>query len=62
MIVLNLAAKYTLYFVNRNGTNLLAQLDPGDNSFIDDISSSTTFPIGTLITYKIKDVNEAGES
>jgi hypothetical protein len=48
--------------ISRNGGDLAEQVAPDTNSFQDDISSASSYPLGTQITYRIKAVNDAGES
>jgi hypothetical protein len=48
--------------INRDGSDLADIVAPEANSFTDDITSTTDYPLGTLITYMIKAVNYAGES
>ena len=50
------------HVVNRDGADLPTLVEPGANSFTDDISVEADFPLGTLITYRVKAVNAAGAS
>lgn len=50
------------YTINRDGVDLAAVIVPEATSHTDDISAAATFPLGTVITYKLKAVNDAGDS
>lgn len=50
------------YIVRRDGADLASQVSPDSNVFADDLSSTADFPLGMILVYEVKAVNDAGES
>jgi len=50
------------YVLNKNGVDMTDIISPNQLSFTDTHLTSSTASIGTVITYKIKTTNYAGES